>query len=476
MRKWLDGGFGDNGPDSIKPLQLDKNGAHLKNLQHQHQEDRSLKWNRYNYIKRNKGGEWLLYNCSTNNRMYMVKEIEDLIVRNMDSINRIESIHPKLYSFLKKKKFIVNDSFDEVKGAISQIKRDLNSAEYFELFVNPTLDCNLKCWYCYETLKKGSCVDNETLCSIMALIKNIVESPKLKEITVSFFGGEPLLRFNKVIWPIIEFTQKMCAEKKKACNFSFTTNGVLLSRKIIDQLYAADSNCIFQVPFDGNREYHDKTKKYANGKGTFDKVIENVMYALSQGFKFTIRCNYTSENLRSFDELILIFTQYAAECIDYGLLKFSYHKVWQADHTTEMETVVNKYENKVTSLDTSFYRCYADRKNSVVVNYNGDVYNCTARDFNPEHREGYLTGEGKIIYNKRHHERMRVRFSNKNCLNCIIFPICNICSQDRLALQGVEKQCLRSYSDQDKEKILLKKIEIETMEEIAKTTLSSQDR
>lgn len=449
------GGFGEHGADSIEPLQIMERVNPSKSDGHT-----ISKWSRYNFIKKNNDNEYLLFNCSTNNHMYMVREINDLIVNHMNSIEQIKPMHPELYDFLENKKFIVPENFDEIKNAITRIQNNLRSPDYFELFINPTLDCNLRCWYCYESLQKNSCVNEVTLHSIMRLIKHKVESPELTEITISFFGGEPLLRFNKVVWPIIEFTKAICAKNNKRCYFVFTTNGVLLTRKVVDQLYNAGLSCVFQVPFDGNEESHNKVKKYANGKGVFDKTLHNVMYALSRGFKFTIRCNYTSENLHSFNELISIFNEYASECVRYGLLTFSYHKVWQADHTVEMDNLVNEYENKTVLLDKSLDICYADRENSVVVNYNGDVYNCTARDFKPEDREGYLSEDGEIIYNTRHEKRMEARFSNKNCQNCMIFPMCNVCSQTKLNRRSEDVQCYGSYSEEYKEALLLKKIEM----------------
>lgn len=454
------GGFWEIKTNSIKSLQINEEYVSSNINKGFIGVESTLKWNRYNFIAKNNDDTYLLFNCSTNNLMYMVEEVKKLIVDNMNNVNQIELNHPDLYSFLKKKMFIVNDHFDELKDAINQIQNNLNYSDYFELIINPTLDCNLKCWYCYESHLKNSFVNDDTLKSIMSLIKNRVESKELKKIVISFFGGEPLLKFNKVIWPLIKFAQKKCVENKKKLYVSFITNGVLLTRKIVDQLYAAGLCCTFQIPFDGNKEYHDKTKKYANGKGTFDKIINNVMYALSQGNKFIIRCNYTSENIHSFDELISMFTEYAAECINYGLLTFSYHKVWQEKKSAEMKIIVSKFEERTNLLDTSFDTCYADRKNSVVINYNGDVFNCTARDFKPENREGYLNGDGKIIYNEKYQKRMDVRFSNKNCMNCMIFPICNTCSQVRLEQQNKDIQCLRFASEEDKERLLLQKIRI----------------
>jgi uncharacterized protein len=444
------GGFGEIG---VEPI--------VNHISSDNKSCSILKWNRYNYIKKNSDNEHLLFNCLTNNHMCMVEEIKKIIEDNINSVNKIESIHPELFNFMKSKEFIIDESFDETEDAIKRIKIELNSPNYYELFINPTLDCNLRCWYCYQSHQKKTFINEYTLSSIINFIRNLAESSKLKEITISFFGGEPLLRFDQTIWPIIEFAQKICMENKKELYIYFNTNGVLLTRKIVDQLYTADLYCNFQVTFDGNEEDHNKTKFYANGKDTFAKTINNVMYALSKGLKFTIRCNYTSENLHSFNELISIFTEYAAECINYGLLTFSYHKVWQVENTTEMETVVDKYESRTSLLKGAlFQKCYADKENSIVINYNGDVFNCAARDFKPEDREGYLNRDGKIIYNKKHKERMEVRFSNKNCLNCKIFPICIICTQVRLERQNRGARCLMFYTEDDKERLLLKRIEM----------------
>lgn len=418
-----------------------------------------LKWNRYNYIKRNSDNEFLLFNCSTNNHMYMVKEVKDLLVGNIKTLNKLELIHPTLFYFLINKKFVVSKDFDEVKDAIKQMEQNLNSLESFELHINPTLECNLNCWYCYEIHQKGSIVNNDMLNAIMSFIKNKVEFPQLKKITLSFFGGEPLLKFNEVIWPLIKYTQEICMQNKKQLYLFFNTNGVLLTKKIINRLYSTGLSCNFQVPFDGNEEYHNKIKKFANGKGTFDIIVNNIMYALSRGFRFSIRCNYTSENLHTFEDLISLFRNYADECIKYRSLTFSYHKVWQIKHTEEMNYFVSKYEKETNMSQTNFYQCYADRENSVVINYNGDVFNCTANDFRTEDREGYLNSKGEIVYNEKHRKRMEIRFSSKNCQNCMIFPICTICTKTKLELQSENLSCFRFLSEEAKERLLLEKIQ-----------------
>lgn len=70
--------------------------------------------------------------------------------------------------------------------------------------------------------------------------------------------------------------------------------------------------------------------------------------------------------------------------------------------------------------------CYADRKNYANINYDGNVYKCTARDYTPENALGYLNAEGDIVWHK---ERTRgidekAYFDNPLCLDCKYLAVC----------------------------------------------------
>ena len=48
-----------------------------------------------------------------------------------------------------------------------------NDDSTFELIINPTLDCNFHCWYCYENHLKGSKMDEGIVSAITTLIRDI---------------------------------------------------------------------------------------------------------------------------------------------------------------------------------------------------------------------------------------------------------------------------------------------------------------
>jgi len=79
-----------------------------------------------------------------------------------------------------------------------------------------------------------------------------------------------------------------------------------------------------------------------------------------------------------------------------------------------------------------------------VINYNGDVFKCTARDFADRiNRVGYLSNDGIIYWDSNLH---KLRFNkssieNEFCSECKFVPLCfGSCSQKRIELDSMDKQ------------------------------------
>lgn len=420
-----------------------------------------MKWSFYNTLADNGDGKYILYNSLSEKMIVVVEQIRALLDEYKNNMDAVEQIHPDLYHYLAKQEFIVPDETNEVEKLIALKKKNCSETDYFSITVNPTMNCNLRCWYCYETHKEDSGMDRETMNSVKALIKRKMESAELKEFHLSFFGGEPLLGFSSCVKSLTEYALELSRKHEKIFSVGFTTNAVLLNKKAVDFLADTGLDVHLQVPFDGGRVQHDSIKKHSNGRGTYDRIFSNITYGLSKGLSFLIRCNYTDQNIGSFSGLIDDFKGIHKQYKD--KLTFSFQKIWQQ---TEEKTTLKMVEKFETLLDKigleydslhSISCCYADTEHSIVINHNGDVYKCTARDFLPELREGILHADGTISYNERYQDRMESRFSNKTCLGCRIFPICNMCTQKRLE-EFEEDMCVRSISEQEKDGVILDRI------------------
>lgn len=101
------------------------------------------------------------------------------------------------------------------------------------------------------------------------------------------------------------------------------------------------------------------------------------------------------------------------------------------------------------------YKCYADRYYQSVINYDGNVFKCTARNFTEENRDGYINEDGIIKWNinKKINRFANATFENEKCLNCKLLPVCmGPCSQKIMEEKDIEKICdlnLMEYSVDD---------------------------
>ena len=76
----------------------------------------------------------------------------------------------------------------------------------------------------------------ETIEALVKLIENKAKSDSLKRMQLSFFGGEPLIKFHEIVKPIIEKGSEICNKYKKELMVGITTNGVCLTPAVIKDL------------------------------------------------------------------------------------------------------------------------------------------------------------------------------------------------------------------------------------------------
>lgn len=179
-----------------------------------------MKFSNYNsYIKVSKNTS-LIYNSLSNKYSLLSNKVD------ISDIDFIEQHNPKLWKTLIEGGYVVDSSVDEL-NKVKELRDKVDLSKYFfYLIINPTLSCNFKCWYCYETHLQNSYMNSETLDSTMKLISQITQ--KVPTFTLGFFGGEPLLYFQKIVKPLIIHTNNCCKQNRIPYSVTFTTNGYLI--------------------------------------------------------------------------------------------------------------------------------------------------------------------------------------------------------------------------------------------------------
>ena len=219
-----------------------------------------MKWNKYIRKYNHNTDIYMLYNYYSDEIIAYNSDCADLLDKYFESPNNIEKIHPDLYSELVQKNFLIKDSVDIFELCKKRIINKLSKGDNLQITINPTMDCNLKCWYCYETHIKNSTITPHLKEYIIDFIKKEIESNNYKYVNISFFGGEPLMRINTVVIPIATAIKKLCKNRGIVFHIHFTTNLVLLTQKTINQIKEIDNECYFQVPFDGDEKIHNSIK------------------------------------------------------------------------------------------------------------------------------------------------------------------------------------------------------------------------
>lgn len=382
------------------------------------------------------GDRTYLFNYYRNTVVALNEELTKLL-SGLEDIGKLQDIHPSLYEELVKQEFLVPDDLDESKQCREEIDKVRFNKEQVNLTINPTLDCNLRCWYCYEEHEKGSIMSEETVQSVVRLIDRLTDEPELRALHISFFGGEPLMGFRRCVQPILTRAKAICEGKGKFLGIGFTTNAILLPPDKTDWLVSQGLPLFLQVPFDGGRDLHEKTKFDSKGHGHYDDTIRNVRYALAKDIYVTLRCNYTAQNVESFKELLTDLKE-EGKRENVGV---DFQKVWQEAYTEELPRKVAELcrmaeeyglkKKRAQGRDVRSSLCYADIPNNMVINYNGDVFQCTARSFDAANRVGTLQKDGILTYNERAQERY-ARFFLEDCTDCLKLPICEACSQRRM--------------------------------------------
>lgn len=414
-------------------------------------------------------GETVLFNSESEGMLVLDPKLEDIYNQNISHPNKLEKIYPAFLNVLKNYRFIVPDDIDEGEELIRSWEQNDNASDHFGIIINPTLNCNLRCWYCYESHKGIQVMDEVTRKSIFRLIEEKTKEPKLKTLNISFFGGEPLLYFDENVLPVLRFAAEICKKNGIALYSNFTTNAVLLTNHVIETLNELPlyQKPTFQITLDGNREAHDKIRVGVNKKPTYNIILNHIRLALQHGNMVYVRFNYTYDNILTFNDVLEDFIHEGLNTYP-NMVSIKFEHVWQdmknlSNSRPLMKKVQEAFEMVGFNVenDDCHYRhvCYADSPHYAVINYNGDVFKCTAREFLPKVREGFLREDGHICWNEKFEKRMTVRYNNKACRQCFILPICNGgCTQNKLEANNIET-CYMGLTEENKRNYLKSRIE-----------------
>lgn len=137
--------------------------------------------------------------------------------------------------------------------------------------------CNLRCIYChaidanYED--RGEMMPLETAQQAIRFLAK--RSGRRRSLTVTLFGGEPLMNFG-MIRALVPWAKRWCRSIGKRIHFTITTNATLLRDEVIDFLAQHQFSISIMISMDGPKAVQDRNRPSASGRGSYDLVTRRL--------------------------------------------------------------------------------------------------------------------------------------------------------------------------------------------------------
>src|SRR5438552_3066545 len=159
--------------------------------------------------------------------------------------------------------------------------------------------CNLGCTYCYAQQGEfGGTAGDMPPDVAKAAIDRLVQAAEPGEtLTLAFMGGEPLVN-RSTLHASTRYAAGEAAARGIRIGFSMTTNATLLCDEDIELFQ--EYGFTLTVSLDGLHATHDRLRPYRSGKGSFEKVAENVRSLLAvdrRRYRVLARVTVTPKNL-----------------------------------------------------------------------------------------------------------------------------------------------------------------------------------
>ncbi len=176
----------------------------------------------------------------------------------------------------QKRGFLLEDELKGIEHPDTKLVNHMLDKKMEYLLLQVTQECNLRCQYCvyggsYEN-RTHSSLNMDTELSRRAICYYIERTTEMDELTLGFYGGEPLLRM-ELIKDCVAYIKHLVPDK--VITFTLTTNGTLLTLDKAKYLYENNFNIV--ISLDGSKEEHDKNRVFKNSNlGSFDVIMNNL--------------------------------------------------------------------------------------------------------------------------------------------------------------------------------------------------------
>lgn len=315
---------------------------------------------------------------------------------------------------------------DGVRDLVSVFNKE-NGIHAYTIFT--TMDCNARCFYCYEMGRPRVYMSEEVALKTAEFIKS---NYKDKPVKLTWFGGEPLCN-TKVIDIITDSLIEAGVEFKS----SAVSNGFLFDQDIVDKAVGKWNVKKVQITLDGTQDVYNKAKAYvdAKDKNPFSVVTDNIEKLLKKGVCVSVRMNMGAHNK---DDLFKLVDWLSERYKGMDGLYVYPHLLFATDFSVPIDeeaelalakdmVALQKYcrDKNLLSIgkldeEVKITKCMADSSSSITVTPLGNIGKC--EHFSENEFVGNLD-TGINDFGKIEEFKKKIN-SAELCAKCPMYPIC----------------------------------------------------
>jgi len=389
-------------------------------------------------IKRNKE---VLYNSLSGSLIEIDSDVIDYFsLTNYKEIQEsdVDKKYFDYYLQLRNGNFLIDKNTDEIETLKYLYNQSRFHTNVTNLTILPTLNCNLKCPYCYQQHNDASFMTKEVQDKIIEYVKKRI-AQKTTSIHIAWYGGEPLLGLD-IIGYLSQNIIKLANESNTRYSSNIVSNGFLLNKEIIKKLIEYKIGSI-QITLDGIPETHDTKRVMKNGDGTFWKILNNIKL-ISQDIQVQVRINIDKNNLKDINKLLALFEENnldKGKIFPYlGLIKSTTTacndvsssclngKYFASIYSKFIDEIYRRGYKSHFYPEPSYVICGAISEGFFSIDPKGNIYKCWETVAVEEESVGNILMDNlpanlqANYFNWMNYDP----FTNKKCIKCNIFPIC----------------------------------------------------
>lgn len=379
----------------------------------------------YLFQKENKN---FLYAPLTNSFAELDDDVYKKLLAIQNGIDFLDDLDDEEKNLLIRMKVINVDDELEINKLKFNILMRRYDPRHLNLTLNPTLACNFSCPYCFELTHTPHFMSDKVEDDIIAFIQR---HKLLSHLQVTWFGGEPLLAFER----IVTLTKRMQSIGLKY-NAGMITNGYLLTEekvKLFEELQISS----VQITIDGLEQTHNARRYKKGGAPTYQTIMKNIEHAqhISPKTRIVVRVNVDKNNSNEFFGVFNYFRdkQYPNVVVYPGFVNDNSgngqnHCVY---NSSEIAAFLMDAYHKHQYNSNYFYpnnitrACAVRNPNAIVVGPLGELYKCWNDVGNLDRSYGNI--DGRMTHEEVLYEYlMKADYLNdEKCNTCIFFPVCD---------------------------------------------------